>query len=105
MKIILTEEQYRLIETILQEVTKPFSSDIEVGGGMDITFVKKNGEVRKMHCRLKVTKHLRGGEKKYDSDALNYLTVYDLKKKDYRIINLNSLIELKYNGKILKRKV
>lgn len=69
------------------------------------TFIKKNGELRKMHCRLKVTKHLKGGEKKYDSEALNYLTVYDLKKKDYRTINLSSLIELKYNGNILKRKV
>ena len=65
-------------------------------------FVKKNGEIRDMHCRLGVTKHLKGGEKSYDSDKLNHLTVFDLSKKSYRTINLNTLISLKVDGKVLE---
>lgn len=79
----------------LQEIKNKIGSKI-----FSAKFVKKNGELRVMLCRLGVTKHLKGGVKKYDSDSLNYLTVYDLKKKAYRTINLNALTELKC-GKLL----
>lgn len=64
-----------------------------------VTFVKKDGSLRKMNARLGVTKHLKGGAKTYDTDALNYLTVFDLKKKAYRTINLNTLKNIKVDGK------
>ena len=54
-------------------------------------FTKKDGSERKMLCRLDVKKHLKGGVKKYDAEALNYLTVYSLDSKGYRTINLNTL--------------
>ena len=74
----------------LHEIKKRLGNKI-----FSATFVKKNGELRKIHCRLNVTKYLKGGTKKYDSDSLNYLTVYDLKNKAYRTINLDALKELK----------
>ena len=64
------------------------------------TFVKRNGEVRSMLCRLGVKKYLKGGEKRYDYDDL--MTVYDVKKKGYRTINLNTLMQVKAMGKVVK---
>ena len=67
-----------------------------------VTFVKKDGTLRKMNARLGVKKHLKGGEKKYNAEDLNYLTVYDLQKKAYRTINVNTLRELKVKGQTLR---
>lgn len=64
-----------------------------------VTFIKKDGTLRNMNARLGVTKHLKGGTKKYNTDSLNYLTVFDLKKKAYRTINLNTLKSIKVDGK------
>lgn len=63
-----------------------------------VIFEKKDGTLRKMHCRMGVTKHLKGGTKKYDAASLNYLTVYDLQKKAYRTINVNTLKQLRFQG-------
>ena len=64
-------------------------------------FTKKDGSERKMLCKLGVTKHLKGGVKKYDTEALNYLTVYSLDKQAYRTLNLNTLKQIKC-GKVWK---
>lgn len=63
-----------------------------------ITFVKKDGTLRKMNARLGVKKHLKGGKKSYNPDEFNYLTVFDLKKKQYRTVNLNTVKELVSKG-------
>lgn len=65
-----------------------------------VIFTKKDGTSRKMHCKLGVKKHLKGGTKKYDTEQLNYLTVYDLKKRAYRTVNLNTLEQIKC-GKVV----
>ena len=65
-------------------------------------FVKKNGEVRDMVCRLNVKKHLKGGELKYDAKARNLLPVFDMQKEGYRMINISTLIQLKINGEVYK---
>lgn len=62
-------------------------------------FVKRNGEIRKMVARLGVKKYLKGGVKKYDYDHL--MTVYDVKNKGYRTINLDTLMTLKAKGKVI----
>ena len=59
------------------------------------TFTKKDGTERKMLCKLGVKKHLKGGIKKYDTESLNYLTVYSLDSRGYRTINLNTLKSIK----------
>jgi len=66
-----------------------------------VIFTKKNGEERKILCRLDVKKHLKGGEKKYDTEALNYLTVYSLDSKGYRTINLSTLKQIKANREVI----
>ena len=64
-------------------------------------FIKKNGEERVMNCRLGVTKHLKGGTMKHDPSSLNHLVVFDMQKKEYRTINVDTLVELKFEGKVL----
>lgn len=66
------------------------------------TFRKKDGSLRVMNCRLGVKKHLKGGQKSYNDDDFNYLTVFDLNKKAYRTININTLKQIKANGKIIE---
>ena len=66
------------------------------------TFRKKDGSLRVMNCRLGVKKHLKGGQKSYNDDDFNYLTVFDLNKKAYRTININTLKQIKANGKVIE---
>lgn len=63
-----------------------------------VTFTKKDGTIRKMVCRLGVTKYLKGGEMKYSPQNKNMLVVFDIHKKDYRMINFNTITELKAQG-------
>lgn len=63
-----------------------------------VTFEKKDGTLREMTCRLDVKKHLKGGEKTYDTEAANHLTVFDMQKKGYRTININTLKRLTVDG-------
>ena len=69
------------------------------------TFVKKNGEVRDIHCRTNVKKHVKGTGK--PSFALKddnpYQLVYDLQKKGYRVINCDTLQRIKFQNNIYER--
>lgn len=65
-------------------------------------FTKKDGTTRKMIARLGVTKHLKGGNKSYNDQDFNHLTVFDVQKKQYRVINLNTLKQLKIRGKVIE---
>ena len=62
-----------------------------------VEFIKKDGTLRRMNCRLGVTKHLRGGE-----STVAYLPhlvpVYDMKAKAYRVINLKTLVSITADG-------
>lgn len=65
-----------------------------------VKFIKKDGTLRSMQCRLGVTKHLKGGTQKHDPKELNHLTVFDTAKRAYRTINLNTIKELKFKGNV-----
>lgn len=57
-------------------------------------FTKKDGSVRKINCRLGVSKKLNGTGLPYNPADHNLLTVFDMKEKDYRMINLETLAVL-----------
>lgn len=59
-------------------------------GFVTVTFVKADGTVRRMNCRMGVTKHLKGG--KSTLDAGKYVTVYDMTKAAYRAVNRDTII-------------
>lgn len=66
------------------------------GKMVSVTFIKKDGSMRAMVCRLGVTKGLKGGESTLDSGQ--YLTVYDVQKQGYRAINKTTIVSVKAQG-------
>ena len=65
-------------------------------------FIKKDGSVRKVRARSGVKKYLRPNAKPrtYNPTELGYITIFDLDKEDYRLINLQTLT--KVNRKEIK---
>ena len=62
-------------------------------------FVKRtNNEIRTMNCRFGVTKHLKGGELKYNPEEKKLITVFDMEKAAYRCISTESLMAAKLQG-------
>jgi DNA-binding NarL/FixJ family response regulator len=72
----------------------------EIKGRMfTVTFIKKsNGEKRTMNARLGVKAYLRGGVLPYDPNTKGLIPVYDIQTKDYRMINIQGIINLKTGG-------
>jgi hypothetical protein len=64
-----------------------------------VTFVKKDKTVREMNCRLNVTKHLKGGTLKYNPSTRGLVGVYDMQNGGYKMVNINTIMSLKINGK------
>ena len=62
-------------------------------GFVTVTFVKKDGSVRKMNCRMGVSKYLKGGESTLDANQ--YVTVYDMAKASYRAVNRDTIVDIK----------
>ena len=63
------------------------------------SFIKKDNTIRTLTGRLQVTQYLKENAKKqpYKPSDYNLQPVYDLKAKDYRMLNLNTLITLSIN--------
>lgn len=66
------------------------------GKFVTVVFYKKNGDLRKMNCRLGVTKHLKGGESTLDKSK--FLIVYDMVKEGYRAIDKKSIVSVTLGG-------
>ena len=63
-----------------------------------VTFEKKDGSIRDMVCRFGVTKHLKGGELAFSPAEYDMVPVFDVQKKGYRMINLDSIKRVKVDG-------
>lgn len=61
-------------------------------------FIKGDGEVRDMLCRLGVKKDLTGKGLRYDPASRSMVCVYDIRKKGYRMLNLQKLEWLTIGG-------
>lgn len=59
-----------------------------------VTFVKKNGDVRDMGARLGVKKGVTGAGMKYNPADHDLITAFDMTKKNFRMINLQTLQRL-----------
>lgn len=66
-----------------------------------VEFIKKDGSLRKMVCRLGVKKGVKGVGMSYTPSDHQMLTVYDVQKKAFRTINFNTLKKIKYKGKVI----
>ena len=65
-----------------------------------VTFIKKTtGESRRMVARTGVKKFVTGEGMKYNPIEKKLLTVFDMQKKEYRMVNLSTLRSIKIAGK------
>ena len=62
-----------------------------------VSFYKKDGTLRELNGRLKVTKHLRGGESTIVYKE-NLITIFDREIGQYRNVNLDKLVSFKFQG-------
>jgi hypothetical protein len=84
-----------IVENLLQETAnkKIFS----------VTFVKKDGSLRKMNAMRGVRKGVKGVGHSFSPSEKNLLTVYDMQKRDFRFVNLNEVISFTANRKTFKK--
>lgn len=68
------------------------------GKFITVVFYKKDNSIRKMNCRLGVTKYLKGGNSTLDKDK--FIIVYDMVKNGYRAIDKESIVSVTLNGTI-----
>jgi hypothetical protein len=65
------------------------------GKFITITFIKKDGTTRIMNCRLGVKAYLKGGTLPFNPESKNMIPVYDITKRDYRLVNFDTITHLK----------
>lgn len=80
-----------------------------VGGRIfGATFVKANGEIRAINARLGVGKYVKGtlpeitAKRNATLKERNKIGCFEVPLRQYRTLNLETLIELRANGEILK---
>ena len=65
----------------------------------NVTFIKRTtGEVRKMNARLGVSKYVTGEGLKFDPKKYALIPVFEMPKKQYRMINLDGINQLVLEG-------
>ena len=62
-------------------------------------FTKKDGEKRNMVCRRGVAKYVSGVGLKFKPEERSLIGVFDMHKRAYRFINLETLEKIKVSGK------
>ena len=86
------------MKTINKEQAKQLISETN-GRIFSALFIKKDNTHRLINARLKVTKGLKenANPQPYEPSKYSLLPVYDMKINNYRMINLNTLQQLKVN--------
>ena len=87
------------------EISKAKATDLIKGSKgkfIGVTFVKKDGEVRKMNGRMGVHSSknapLKGVGLAYNPNDYGLVGIFDAQKKAYRMVNINTLSELTLDG-------
>ena len=60
------------------------------------TFIKKDGSIRNMNCRVGVHKGVKGVGRKFSTP--NLVTVFDAQAKEYRMINVDTMLTFQCGG-------
>ena len=63
-------------------------------------FIKKDGSLRKMVFRTQVTKGVTGEGMKYNPSDYGLRTVFDMQKRAFRMINLETIISIRAKGEL-----
>ena len=84
----------------IEQVKKMLQDNNKTGNIYSVSFQKStDGSIRKMICRGKVFKALRGGTLKFNPLERDLVQVYDMRKKGYRLIPCENVISIKAKGK------
>ncbi len=77
-------------------VTKDAIAIIKSKKFFSAEFIKKDGSVRFIYGRSGVKKHLKPNAKPqvYKPSDMGYLTIWDMGKKEYRLINTQTIIKI-----------
>jgi len=96
IKIIIKERKEK-INTITTDQAKELIQQTN-GQIFSSTFIKKDNTIRTLTARTgKRYKSKTGKEAPYKASNYNLLTVYDMRKKDFRMLNFNTLLTLTIN--------
>lgn len=63
-----------------------------------VTYKKKDNSIRVMNCRLGVRKGVSGVGMAYEPALRGLKSVFDMQKKEFRMLNLETIKMLKMNG-------
>lgn len=88
------------MENVITKATATEMINKSKGQIFTIVFRKKNGELRTMNCRLGVKKGVNGNGMSFEPSTMGYKPVFDMQVKDWRMINLNTLMCLKMNKRV-----
>ena len=80
--------------SISRETARQLIKDTK-GKFFTVTFIKKDGTTRVMNARLGVKAYLKGGELPYNPEAKGLIPVFDVQKREYRMVNINTITKLK----------
>ena len=93
-------DKYIQVRTVKRILTEAKDS----GRVFSVSFVKRtNGELRRMICRGRVRSKSAGtgaDERPYIPEDYNLTTVYDMLKRGFRSIPLDSVVQIKVNGEV-----
>ena len=92
---------YNNMRTFTQDyIDHAIIRDIEKTKGkfFTVTFIKKDGTLRKMTCRTGVSKGVTGKGLDFDPKAKNLKVVWAADAQGFRMINLTTIISLKCNN-------
>lgn len=77
---------------------KELIKEMQSGKFFTVEFIKKDGSRRVMNCRTGVKKYTTGKGLSFNPIAKSLLPVFDVQKKDYRFINLSTIIWVQVSG-------
>lgn len=67
---------------------------------LTIAYRKKDGTLRLLNAMTGVRKNITGAGLKYDPEKYGYIILYDLKKKGYRTVNINTVGDVKMDKQV-----
>lgn len=85
---------------VVSKELAPFTLLDEVSNGkiFFVEFIKKDGSPRRMTARRSVRKGVNGKGMKYRPLAKGMLTVFDMDKGEFRLVNLTKIKRFSANG-------
>lgn len=79
-----------------------FIAAVKDGKLFSVEFTKRDGTNRKMTARLGVKPKSEGRARTWKDEDYDIVTVFDVKKRDYRAVRMEALKKFKHHGRVVK---